>query len=134
MKTMNVTITITKNGTEGYVCTCDYPFKHFDLGGSGATVEEAKKDCFTFYDEMKKEYSEENFPELDVHWTYDFSSFFNHFDFLNVSKVAKYAEMSPSNFRHYAAGSKNMSQKQFTKVIQAIGRMADEMKACSLTL
>ena len=129
MKTKKVTITITKNGTEGYACTCDYPFKYFDFGGSGTTVEEAKKDCFIFYDEMKKEYLEENFPELDVLWVYDFSSFFSHFDFLNVTKVAKYVEMSSSNFRHYVAGSKNMSQKQLTKVIQAIGRMADELKA-----
>jgi len=68
MKTLKVTIAITKNGTEGYVCSCDYPFKHFDLGGSGSTVEEAKKDCFTFYDEMKSEYPEENFPELEVSW------------------------------------------------------------------
>jgi hypothetical protein len=134
MKAKKVTITITKNGTEGYVCACDYPFEHFDLGGSGATVEEAKKDCFAFYDEMRQDYPNESFPELDVSWVFDFPSFFNHFDFLNVSKVAKYAEMSPSNFRHYAAGSKNMSQKQFLKVKQAFGRMADEMKACSLTM
>jgi len=134
MKMQKVTITITKNGTEGYICTCDYPFEHFDLGGCGSTVEEAKKDCFTFYDEMKKEYPNENFPELEVSWVFDFPSFFNHFDFLNVSKVAKYAEMSPSNFRHYAAGSKNMSPKQFSKVKQAFGRMADELRECSLTI
>ena len=68
MKTLKVTVAITKNGTEGYICTCDYPFKHFDLGGSGSTIEEAKNDCFTFYDEMKSEYPKENFPELDVSW------------------------------------------------------------------
>jgi hypothetical protein len=134
MKTLKVTVAIIKNGTEGYVCTCDYPFKHFDLGGSGSTVEKAKKDCFAFYDEMKQEYPEENFPELEVSWVFDVPSFFNHFDFLNVTKAAKYAGMSPSNFRHYAAGSKNMSQKQFSKVKQAFNRMADELKACTLTM
>lgn len=134
MKKQKVTIKVTKNGTEGYVCTCDYPFDNFDLGGCGATVEEAKKDCFAFYDEMKKEYGEDRLPELEVSWVFDFPSFFKHFDFLNVSKVAKYAEMSPSNFRHYAAGSKSMSQKQFLKVKQAFVKMADELKACSLTM
>ena len=134
MKTQKVSITITKNGTEGYVCTCDYPFEHFDLGGSGVTVEEAKKDCFTFYDEMKQEYPEKIFPELEVSWVFDFPSFFNHFDFLNVTKVAKYVKVSPSNFRHYAVGSKNMSQKQFSKVKGAFNRMADELKACTLTM
>jgi len=134
MNTAKVTITITKNGTEGYVCSCDYPFKHFDLGGSGSTVEEAKKDCFAFYDEMKQEYPAEHFPELEVSWVYDFQSFLNNFDFLNVSKVAKYAAMSPSNFRHYAVGSKAMSPTQFFKVKQAFNRMADELKTCTLTM
>ena len=134
MKTQKVTITIARNGAEGYICTCDYPFKHFDLGGCGPTVEEAKKDCFTFYNEMKQDYPNENYPELEVSWVYDFPSFFNHFDFLNVSKVATYAEMNPSNFRHYAAGSKNMSQKQFLKVKQALDRMANELKTCTLSM
>ncbi|MDR2969759.1 MAG: pilus assembly protein HicB [Tannerellaceae bacterium] len=134
MKTLKVTITVTKNGNEGYVCTCDYPFEYFDLGGSGTTVEEAKKDCFTFYDEMKQEYPDKAFPELEVSWVFDFPSFFNHFDFLNVSKVAKYAGISPSNFRHYAAGSKSMSQKQFIKVKQAFSKMADELQAISLIM
>jgi cell pole-organizing protein PopZ len=48
--------------------------------------------------------------------------------------TAKSAEMSPSNFRHYAAGSKSMSQKQFSKEKQAFDRMADELKACTLTM
>lgn len=134
MKKLRLAIKIVKNGTHGYVCECDYPFKHFDLGGSGNTVEEAKADCFTFYDEMKEEYPDESFPELEVTWIYDFPSFFNNFDFLNISKVAKYANMSPSNFRHYAAGSKTMSQKQFEKVKQAFTKMADELRASTLTM
>lgn len=129
-----VTITITKNGEQGYICSCDYPFEHFDLGGNGATIEEAQKDCFAFYDEMKSEYPEDNFPELEVSWAFDFPSFFSRFDFLNISKVAKYAEMNPSNFRHYAAGSKSMSQKQFSKVKQALNRISDELKASTLTM
>ena len=127
MKKLKINIVITKNNDEGYICSCDYPFKHFDLGGSGATVEEAKADCFTFYDEMKEEYPEESFPELDIQWTYDLPSFFNHFDFLNATKVANYAGMSPSNFRHYVAGSKPVTGNQLIKIKQAFERMANEL-------
>lgn len=134
MKKLKVTIEITKNGNEGYICTCDYPFEHFDLGGSGSTVEEAKKDCFAFYDAMKEEYPDELFLELEVDWVYDFPSFFNNFDFLNQSKAAKYMGMSPSNFRHYAAGSKRMSQKQFIKVREGFMKMANELKESTLTM
>lgn len=107
---------------------------NFDLGGAGSTVEEAKKDCFAFYDEMKQEYPAESFPELEVDWVYDFPSFFKHFDFLNQSKVAKYMGMSPSNFRHYVAGSKRMSQKQFIRVKKGFEKMADELKESTLTM
>lgn len=132
MKKVKVTATIVKNGAEGYVCTCDYPFEHFDLGGCGASVEEAKADCFAFYDEMRADYPD--LPELEIVWEYDIQSFFDNFSFLNVSKVAQYAGVSPSNFRHYVAGSKPMSQKQFDKVRQAFARMADELKASVLTM
>lgn len=134
MKKLKVKITVVKNGNEGYMCTCDYPFEHFELGGAGATVEEAKKDCFVFYDEMKAEYPDEVFPELEVEWVYDLPSFFNHFDFLNASKVARYANMSPSNFRHYVAGSKPVSQNQLLKIKQAFEKMADELHSSTLNM
>lgn len=134
MKARKVKVTVTKNGNEGYICSCDYPFKHFDLGGAGSTVEEAKNDCFAFYDEMKIDYPDENLPDLDITWEFDFPSFMNQFDFINITKVAKYMGMSPSNFRHYAAGSKKMSQKQFTRVKKAFREMSDELNASILTM
>ncbi|WP_256448713.1 MULTISPECIES: hypothetical protein [Proteiniphilum] len=42
--------------------------------------------------------------------------------------------MSPSNFRHYAAGSKRMSQKQFIKVREGFKKMANELKESTLTM
>ncbi|WP_298938852.1 hypothetical protein [uncultured Dysgonomonas sp.] len=134
MEKLKVNIVITKNGNQGFICSCDYPFKEFDLGGSGDSVEDAKADCFTFYDEMRKEYPEDNLPDLEVEWAYDLPSFFDRFDFLNVTKVARYAGMSPSNFRHYVAGSKPVTQAQLTKIKQAIEKMTDEMRASSLTM
>jgi hypothetical protein len=134
MKTLKVTITIFKNGPRQYACSCDYPFSHFDLGGSGSTVEEAKQDCFTFYNEMKTEHPEDNFPDLEVSWTYDFPSFFNRFDFLNISKIAKYAGLRPSSFQPYLKGSKGVSQKQFSKIKQALTKMADEIRESALTM
>ena len=134
MKKLKVDILVVKNGMEGYECTCDYPFKYFDLGGNGSTVESAKDDCFTFYDEMRNEYPDDVFPALDVNWIYDLPSFFNHFDFLNATKVARYAGMSPSNFRHYVAGSKPVTQNQLLKIKQAFEKMANELQESSLVM
>ncbi len=134
MKKLNITIKVTKNGTHGFICSCDYPFADFDLGGSGTTVEEAKEDCFTFYQEMKEEYPDSDFPELDVNWVYDLPSFFNKYDFLNATKVAKYAGMSPSNFRHYVAGSKPVTANQLKRISQAFNNMANELKKSSIAM
>ena len=131
MKKLKVNINVIKNGTEGYECICDYPFVRFNLGGSGKTVDEAKKDCFTFYVEMKQEYPDEVFADLDVTWTYDLPSFFNKFDFLNATKVARSAGISPSNFRHYVAGSKPVSQKQMILIKQAFEKIANEISISS---
>lgn len=134
MKKIKVTIKVTKNGKQGYICSCDYPFTDFDLGGSGDTVAEAKDDCFTFYNTMKEVYSSTNLPNLEVNWVYDLPSFFNTYDFLNATKVAKYAGMSPSNFRHYVAGSKPVTITQLTKIKESLQRLAEELKADSVAM
>lgn len=127
MKTLKINVTITKNGKQGYICTCDHPFKDFDLGGSGDTVAEAKEDCFTFYEEMKELYPAQEFPELSVNWLYDLPSFFNHFNFLNATKVAEIAGINPSNFRHYVAGSKPVTLTQLEKIQDTLTRIATEL-------
>ncbi len=134
MKKLKVTIKVTKNGAHGFICSCDYPFVNFDLGGSGATVKEAKEDCFTFYKEMKEEYPEEYLPELEVSWVYDLPSFFNKYDFFNVTKVAQYANMSPSNFRHYVAGSKPVTGNQLKRISQVLNNIANELKESSIDM
>jgi hypothetical protein len=77
---------------------------------------------------MKEEYPNEVFPELNIEWVYDLPSFFNNFDFLNATRVAQYAGISPSNFRHYVAGSKPVSEKQLIRIKNAFNRMAKELQ------
>ncbi len=131
MAKQKVTIKVTKNGKHGFICSCDHPFKDFDLGGSGDTIAEAKQDCFKFYNEMK-EYTNTNLPELEVTWVYDLPSFFKNFDFLNATKVAEYAGMSPSNFRHYTAGSKLITETQLARISEAISSIANELKTSNI--
>lgn len=134
MKKLKITIKVTKNGKQGYICSSDKSFNDFDLGGSGDTVEEAKNDCFTFYNTMKEVYPDANLPALEVNWVYDLPSFFNTYNFLNATKVAKYAGISPSNFRHYVAGSKPVTITQLTKIKESLQRLAEELKADSIAM
>lgn len=126
MKKINVTI--VKNGKDGYICTCEYQFEDFDLGGSGDTVAEAKEDCLTFYNEMKEIYPDKDFPKLEIAWRYDLPSFFNHLGVFNLTKVAEYAGINPSNFRHYVAGSKPVSITQLQKIQEAFNKIAEQLR------
>ncbi len=134
MKTRKITITIIKNGVHGYIGECEDKFDGFYLGGSGDTVEEVKEDCLTFYEEMKELSPETEFPELDISWRYDLPSFFNNLSIFNVSKVAEYAGISPSNFRHYVAGSKPVSSTQLQKIKKAFIKIANQIETESNAL
>ena len=60
----------------------------FGLLGFGDSPQEAKEDMLKAYHEIKDMLIEEgkNPPELDFVYHYDMKSFFEYFDFLNVSK------------------------------------------------
>ncbi len=124
-----IKVTIVKNGQHGYICECEDKFEGFVLGGCGDTVAEAKEDCFTFYNEMKEMYPNQEFPELSVSWRYDLPSFFNNLSIFNLTKVAEYAGISPSNFRHYVAGSKSVSDTQLQKIKTALDKIANQIHA-----
>lgn len=69
------------------------------LGGCGKSVEEAKADFLKSIDEAKAMIAEDGkaLPEdaahIDVAFKYDLQSFFNYFDWINVSQFAKRAGM-----------------------------------------
>ena len=66
-------------------------------------------------------------PELEFVWHYDMKSFFNYFDFLNVSKVAERAGINPSLMRRYASGISNASEQQYEKLEQAVKEFSREL-------
>ena len=76
---------------------------------------------------------EEIDPEsIEFEHAYDVQALFSQFDFLNVSKVAKHADMNPALLRHYAHGSKHPSLKQAKKLEETIHRLALQMQKASV--
>lgn len=59
---------------------------------------------------------------------YDIYSLFGQFDFLNITKVAKYAGINPGLLRQYASGVKNPSLVQAKKIEKTLHRLAAEMQ------
>jgi hypothetical protein len=63
---------------------------------------------------------------------YDVYSLFEQFDFLNISKIAKYADINPGLLRQYASGVKHPSLNQAKKIEETLHRLAGEMQKASV--
>jgi hypothetical protein len=63
---------------------------------------------------------------------YDVYSLFEQFDFLNISKVAKYAGIHPGLLRQYASGVKQPSLTQAKKIEETLHSLAGQMQKVSV--
>lgn len=70
-------------------------------------------------------------PDLEFVYHYDMQSFFNYFNFLNVSKVAERAGINPSLMRKYTSGVAKAGQKQYEKLSAAVKQFSNELQAAS---
>ena len=68
--------------------------------------------------------------EFDI--VYDLQSFFNEFDFLNASAIARHANMNESLVRQYATGKKYPSVEQAKKLEGVIRRLTKDLNNVSL--
>jgi hypothetical protein len=63
---------------------------------------------------------------------YDVYALFQQFDFLNISKVAKHADIHPGLLRQYASGVKHPSLNQAKKIEDTLHRLAADMQKASV--
>lgn len=64
--------------------------------------------------------------------TYNVFALFQEFDFLNISKVAKYASINAALLRQYASGVKHPSLNQAKKIEETLHRLAAQMQKVSV--
>lgn len=102
------------------------------LHGSGTTVEAAKEELLSGYQDIIDAYRESGEPlpaeyqDLRFEYKYDVSAMFNLFDFLNVSKFAERIGISPSLMRHYKRGDTYISQRQMKKIEAGLHKIGQE--------
>lgn len=123
----NIIFEMAKDG--GCSCFMKEDVPDFGLTGYGSTPQEAKADMLQAYEEIKAMLIEEGKTpvELEFVYHYDMKSFFEYFDFLNVSKVAQRAGINPSLMRKYTSGVANAGEGQYLKLQRAIPSMAQEL-------
>ena len=107
------------------------------LGGFGYSVGKAKRDFELSIQEALQEQravsAEQPLPDsITVEYRYDLPSFFNFFDFINVSKFAEYAGINESKMRAYKSGIAYPGEKTTAKIVKAIRTIGSEFSAVYL--
>lgn len=132
-------LAIIEKGTDGlYSIYSDDMLLNHGLGGYGSSVEEAKADFMESIKEAKEMIAEEGnvLPDevghIDVTFKYDLQSFFNYFDWINVSKFAQYAGINESKMRQYKSGVAFAGERTTNKILTAIKKMGTELSSASL--
>ena len=69
---------------------------------------------------------------FQVNYRFDIPSFFNFFDYLNVSKFAELAGINESKMRQYKCGSAYPGEKVTKRITSAIRKIASDFSSASL--
>ena len=107
--------------------------------GTGNTVEEAKADFENSVKEVKEVYADNNeelpkeLQNISFEYKYDIASFFNYFDWINVSKFARRTGVNGSLMRRYRSGE-YISQRQVSKIEKTLNELGREISEIKLTV
>lgn len=112
--------------------------KKHNLNASGASVEEAKinlqkaiSDYTDMYNRIKKPVPKELQNPVFV-YKYDIASFFDYFNWINISNFAKKARINPSLLLQYKNKIAFASEKQKEKIQITINQMGKELATVRL--
>lgn len=128
---------IVEKGPDGlYSIHSDDHFGNSYFGGYGDSVEKAKADFLESIKEAIKEQEAEGqtAPQLEsinIEYRYDLPSFFNYFDFINVSKFAEYVGINESKMRAYKSGVSYPGEKTTSKIFKAVKEIGKELCVAS---
>lgn len=135
---MKISATIERNDNKYYQVSSDDEIMGHCLGGYGYSVAEAKADFFKSIEEAKEMIVEDGLTvpadaeNVDVEFLYDIPSFFNYFDWINISAFAKKAGINESKMRAYKAGAASASEKTLNRILSTIKAMGVELSAATL--
>ncbi|MBD5362699.1 MAG: pilus assembly protein HicB [Bacteroides sp.] len=135
---MKIKAVVEKNDNNFYAITCDDVIAGCHFGGYGYSVAEAKADFMEGIEEsleVAKEMGKDvtiSPKDIEVEFRYDIPSFFNYFDWINISAFAKQAGINESKMRAYKSGLASASEKTLAKILSTIKDMGTAMSAVAL--
>lgn len=135
---MKIVGTIERNDNKYYQISSDDEIMGHCFGGYGYSVVEAKTDFFKSIEEAKQMITEEGLTipadaeQIEVEFRYDIPSFFNYFDWINITAFAKQAGINESKMRAYKSGVASASEKTLQRILSTIKAMGAELTAATL--
>lgn len=126
-------VAIIEKGKDGfYSIRSEQKIGRYFFGGYGDNVKDAKEDFLSSVKESMEGAAAEGVEtpsQADVTFKYDIPSFFNCFDYLNVSKFAEYAGINESRMRAYKSGIAYPGEKTTRKIMKAIESIGKDISA-----
>ena len=124
---------ILEYGDGGYSCYNDEPIGDYAvIAGDGNTAEEAKADFRRCLEECREAHpDDERLKDLEFTYKYDIQAFFKEFSFLNVTDIARQANINPSLMRQYTSGVKTAGEKTCQRLNACIDNIKENLKAVS---
>ena len=107
----------------------------FAPAGYGESVQQAKDDLLLAIDELREIARQEgkSFPdEIEVEYRYDLPSFFNCFDWINISAFARKVGINESKMRAYKSRKAFASEETINRILTSIKKLGRDMVATSL--
>ena len=103
--------------------------------GEGKSVAEAKADFENSVQELKEMFAGDlpgELKDIEFEYKYDVASVFDYFDFINVTKFAKWAGINAGLMRQYKSCNTYISEAQAHKIGEALRKIGHELSAISL--
>ena len=129
-------VAIIERGSDGfYSVRSEQKIGRYFFGGYGEDVKSAKEDFLNSVRESFDGAAREGTQTpvgIDISFRFDLPSFFNYFDYLNVSKFAEYAGINESRMRAYKSGIAFPGEKTTRKIMKAIEQIRRDLLSASI--
>ncbi len=130
-----VTIIVEKTrGENFYSCYMADEMADFGLAGYGKTAREAIEDLYVTQEETREELAKrgKEMAELEFQFRFDIGSFFNYYDYLSISGVARRVGVNASLMRRYVIGFSQPREERKRQIEERLHLMGKELETSTL--
>ena len=128
-------VAIIEKGKDGfYSIRSEQKVGRYYFGGYGESVKEAKEDFMSSVKESLEGATADGTATtegIDVTFKYDIPSFFNFFEWINVSEFARHAGINESKMRQYKNGLAYPGERTTRKIMATVKRMQTDFASIS---